>query len=234
MVNKIIGVICALDGEIAKYKTLLQGLVIEKICGYDFYVGNLYENKIVAVKCGVGKVNAGVTTMLLAEHYNPDFIFNSGIAGGIPGKVNSLDTVIATHLVYSDVDFTADIGETLKFGQMQGLPYLFMPSNEVIEKLKTLPVSLKYGVIMTGDQFVTDEVATTEKINKHFSDLDILACDMESCAVAHVCYLQNVPFVIVRTISDVVGGNNIIDYYNLLTTAAEQSCDLVKLIIKTM
>lgn len=234
MTNKIIGVICALDGEIAKYKTLLKGLVIEKICGYDFYVGNLFENKIVAVKCGVGKVNAGVTTMLLAEHYNPDFIFNSGIAGGIPGKVNSLETVIATSLVYSDVDFTADTGETLKFGQMQGLPFQFIPALDIVEKLKQFPINLKFGVIMTGDQFVTDDKATKEKIEKYFRDLDILACDMESCAVAHVCYLQNVPFVIVRTISDVVGGNNIIDYYKLLNTAADQSCDLVKLIIRTM
>lgn len=234
MQYKIIGIICAMDIELEGYKHILENQVTEIKLGHEFLIGDYLNNKLVITKCGIGKVNAAAITLLLIEHYNPDLLFNSGIAGGYAKKLKTLDVVIATDVVYSDVDMTSDEFTDLRYGQLQDLPFTFKPSQEIIKQVFNMKsdYNVYFGTIMTGDQFVTDYRKTDLIVTNHFSDLNILACDMESCAVAHVCYLTKTPFLIVRSISDIVGSSNCFDYQTFAPIASANATNIVNFIIK--
>ena len=234
MKHKIIAVICAMDIELEGYKNILNNLSKEQIIGHEFLIGDYQDNKIVITKCGIGKVNAAAITLLLVEHYNPDLIINSGIAGGYAKELKTLDVVIAEKVVYSDVDMTTDAFTDLRYGQLQDLPFTFNSNKEVINEVRNLKLNnnIYFGTIMTGDQFVTDYKKTDNIVKEHFSDLNILACDMESCAIAHICYLTKTEFIIVRSISDVIGSSDAFDYQTFAPVAAKNATDLVEFIIK--
>ncbi len=233
MKHKIIAVICAMDIELEGYKKIVNNLSIEQIVGHEFLVGDYLDNKLVITKCGIGKVNAAAITLLLVEHYNPDLIINSGIAGGYAKCLKTLDVVIAEQVVYSDVDMTTDAFTDLRYGQLQDLPLTFKSSTQILAKIRNLKLNnnIYFGTIMTGDQFVTDYRKTDNIVTSHFNDLNILACDMESCAIAHICYLTKTEFIIVRSISDIIGSSNAFDYQTFAPRAAKNATDLVNYII---
>lgn len=234
MKHKIIAIICAMDIELEGYKKILNNISKEQIVGHEFLIGDYLDNKLVITKCGIGKVNAAAITLLLIEHYNPDLVINSGIAGGYDKKLKTLDVVVAEQVVYSDVDMTTDAFTDLRYGQLQDFPLTFKSSEEVLKEIRNLKLNnnIYYGTIMTGDQFVTDYRKTSNIVNTHFSDLNVLACDMESCAVAHICYLTKTNFIIVRSISDIIGSSNGFDYQTFAPIAAKNATDLVNYIIK--
>ncbi len=231
MQQKIIGIICAMDLEMITITKKLDNIIIEKKLNYEFQIGDFLNNKIVVVKCGIGKVNAGIVSLLLIEHYSPDLVINSGIAGGYCQNLKPLDIVVAEQTVYSDADMTSDAFTNLRYGQLQDLPLCFEADKHIIKYLKNNQ-NLFFGTIMTGDQFVTDYDKTDKIVKNYFADLNILACDMESCAVAQSCYLTNTPFVIVRAISDIIGSSNGFDYQTFAPKAANNSANLVETIIK--
>lgn len=233
MEHKIIAIICAMDIELEGYEKLLENKIVEHKLGHEFLVGDYFNNKLVITKCGIGKVNAAAITLLLIEHYNPDLLFNSGIAGGYSKKLKTLDVVVATNLVYSDVDMTTDEFTNLRYGQLQDLPFTFKPCEKTLNQVFNMELNnqIYFGTIMTGDQFVTDYRKTDLIVKNHFADLDVLACDMESCAVAHVCYLTKTPFLIVRSISDIIGSTNSFDYQTFAPIAAKNATDIVDYII---
>lgn len=234
MKNKIIAVICAMDIELEGYKKLLSNIRKEQIINHEFLVGNYLDNKLVITKCGIGKVNAAAITLLLVEHFNPDLIINSGIAGGYAKELKTLDVVIAEQVVYSDVDMTTDAFTDLRYGQLQDLPFTFNSNVEVLNQVRNLKLNnnIYFGTIMTGDQFVTDYNKTDNIVKEYFSDINILACDMESCAIAHICYLTKTEFIIVRSISDLIGSSDAFDYQTFAPIAAKNATDLVEFIIK--
>ncbi len=233
MKHKIIAVICAMDIELEGYKKIVNNISIERIVGHEFLVGDYSDNKLVITKCGIGKVNAAAITLLLVEHYNPDLIINSGIAGGYAKCLKTLDVVIAEQVVYSDVDMTTDAFTDLRYGQLQDFPLTFKSSVQIINKIRNLKLNnnIYFGAIMTGDQFVTDYRKTDNIVTSHFNDLNILACDMESCAIAHICYLTKTEFIIVRSISDIIGSSDAFDYQTFAPIAARNATDLVNYII---
>lgn len=234
MKQKIIAIICAMDIELEGYKSILTNLSTEHIVGHEFLVGDYQNNKLVITKCGIGKVNAAAITLLTIEHYNPDLLINSGIAGGYAKHLKTLDVVIAEQVVYSDVDMTTDAFTNLRYGQLQDLPLTFKTCEKVLREIKNLKLSnnLYFGTIMTGDQFVTSYENTDKIVSKYFNDLNVLACDMESCAVGHVCYLTNTKFIIVRSISDLIGSSDAFDYQTFAPIAANNATLLVNYIIK--
>lgn len=234
MKHKIIAVICAMDIELEGYKKIISNISKEQIIGHEFLIGDYLDNKLVITKCGIGKVNAAAITLLLVEHYKPDLIINSGIAGGYAKDLKTLDVVIAEKVVYSDVDMTTDAFTDLRYGQLQDLPFTFNSNKEVLNEVRKLKLSnnIYFGTIMTGDQFVTDYKKTDNIVKEHFYDLNILACDMESCAIAHICYLTKTEFIIVRSISDVIGSSDAFDYQTFAPIAAKNATDLVEFIIK--
>ena len=232
MINKIIGIVFAMDKEINEYLSIVKEYKTEKIGIYTFYILNLDSNKIVMTKSGIGKVQAGSLTSLLINFYHPDIVFNSGIAGGVDRNLKLLDTVIGTKLIYSDVDMTSDTSIDVKYGQLQGFDRYFKIDNRLKEQIEQIDDTLIFGSIMSGDQFITSREKVDFLVNTYFSDLDIQACDMESTAIAQVCEENKVLFVAIRTISDVVGNNNVIDYATFAVQACKKSANLINKIIK--
>ncbi len=194
-----IGVIIAMDIEYRQMRNALGG-----------DTGRLGNNEIVLWQCGVGKVNAAVGTMRLIQQHHPDAIVSTGLAGGIDPQMKVMDILAATQCVYHDVDcggISSD-GEPVVLGQVQWLPARYDADPRLLDaavataKQADHPSSLVTGLICTGDQFITDRERQSV-IKRHF--IDGLACDMESAAIAQTCYLEHVPFLSLRVISDTPG-----------------------------
>ena len=216
-----IGLIFPMVEEIDAFKQYIK--IENEVDVYDlkFYEGVCNNVECVMVQCGVGKVNAARSTQILIDKMNVDYVFNVGVAGGVNGCLKVGDVVIGEKLVQHDFDITPfnhekgfipDVGvyvESDKFLQ------------SVAEKvLKKIPhINVHKGVIATGDIFCTDE-KMCEKINKKFKALCV---EMEGASIAQVCFLSHVPFLILRSISDVSNSDNVVTYEEFL----ESSCKII-------
>ncbi len=196
--------------------------------------GRLGNNEIVLWQCGIGKVNAAVGTMRLVEQHHPDAIISTGLAGGIDPKMDVMDVLAATQCVYHDVD-CGGLGSQL--GQVQGLPARFDADPQLLSHTRTVPLAsnerLIAGLICTGDQFITDRERQSV-IKSNFPDG--LACDMESAAIAHTCYLLKVPFLSLRVISDTPGrtDNHQMQWEDFLASMCDRSFHFVKKFLETL
>ena len=225
----MIGIIGAMQVEIDELVPLISNLETKKINNRTFYVGKIEKYDVVVVECGVGKVNAAITTTMLLENFKIDFIINTGVAGGVKG-VKSLDLVIGDKLVYHDFDITA-LG--YKKGVIPGYGKEFDTDSNIRKVVETIAIenniSYKVGNIASGDLFVTSK----DVING--LDMDISAVEMEGCAIAHTAKIFNVPFVSIRVISDIIGEENQGTAFNLVEKkAADYSSLFVLKIIKKL
>ncbi len=226
----MIGLIGAMEIEV---KYFIDSLTAKKKFRYlkrDFYQGVLEGQEVVVVRAGVGKVNAAVTTSLLVENFDIDYVINTGIAGGIsPAKTETL--VISDKVFYSDADVTC-LG--YQFGQIPGEDAIFKIDTElhnlVVKAVEELKIEYKTGTIATADSFITDLIQI-EKAKEIANDL--IACDMEGGAIAQVCRQCDKPFVIIRTISDIIGSDEqAICYEKLELIAAKTITKIIKQILK--
>lgn len=167
--------------------------------------GRINGNDVILWQCGIGKVNAAIGAMNLINQHRPDCIISTGLAGGIDDCLNVMDVVVGSQTAYHDVW----CGEGNAKGQVQGLPARFDADKRLVQCALSLDEAGDYkvwnGLICTGDQFITNKKALAD-IKSSFSDA--LACEMESAAIAHTCYLQKVPFLSVRVISDTPGNTD--------------------------
>ena len=190
-----IGIIIAMDIEYRKMCEVLGGNSQGRING----------NEVVLWQCGIGKVNAAIGTMRLIAQHHPDCIISTGLAGGIDNCLHVMDVVIGSQTAYHDVW----CGEGNELGQVQGLPTRFDADTQLLQCAQAVSESGNYptvtGLICTGDQFITNKASLAE-IKSHFPDA--LACEMESAAIAHTCYLQQVPFLSIRVVSDTPGNTD--------------------------
>lgn len=204
----VIGIISAMQNEFELIIDSLENKEIKNICNVDFYIGEINKNKIIGVICGIGKVNATITTTLLINNFNPDLIINSGIAGGTIG-LNTKDVVIADKLAYSDVDVLAFGYE---FGQVPQMPLYFETDKthrlELEKTLNELNIEYKNGLVLTADTFRLS--AKEIKNNEEYG----YAVEMEGAAIAHTCYKLKTPFLSIRFISDILDTDNHMDDYN--------------------
>lgn len=164
------------------------------------------DKEILLIKSGIGKVNGALATAK-ACRLKADLVINTGLAGGIDACLQQGDIVLAEKVCYHDVD----CGEGNALGQVQNLPLYYDSPQDIIQKIIQAAPHFKQGLIVTGDQFLTDETRLRE-IKKIFPQA--LAADMESAAVAQTCYLDKIPFISLRIISDVVGKENQEEQYN--------------------
>ncbi len=221
-----IGVIIAMDIEYRQMRDALGG-----------DTGRLGNNDIVLWQCGIGKVNAAVGTMRLVQEHHPDAIISTGLAGGIDPLTQVMDVLAATQAVYHDVDCGGGLGCVR--GQVQGLPERFDADTRLLDhaldtaKGLVQNTRLLTGLICTGDQFVTDRERQNE-IKRFFPDG--LACDMESAAIAQTCYLQQVPFLSLRVISDTPGrtDNHQQQWADFLASMCDRSFHFVKKYLETL
>ena len=210
--------------------TLLTDAHTESDGSFEFTIGSLGANTLILMQCGIGKVNAAIQTVEMIRQYKPDVIISSGCAGGNGDDVNVQDVVVSSELVYHDVYCGTAIDSTTVYGQVQGLPARYQADPYLLEK--ALLTGAKPGLIVTGDWFVDSKDKMREIIG-HFPEAK--AVDMESCAIAQACYINKVPFISFRVISDIpLRDTDASQYHNFWDTIAENSFQVTKTFIESL
>ena len=229
----VFGIIAAMSEEL---EILLKDMDLEdkKIkANMTFNKGKLWGKDVVAVVCGIGKVNAAICTQILASTYNVDKVINVGVAGGVNKEIYPGDIVIGNSLVEHDMDCSV-FGDAL--GQVPRMDtFDFKADEELIELATKACESLNdiksyVGRIVSGDQFI----ASVEKVQFLEKEFNALSCEMEGASIAHVCYSNNIPFVIIRSISDNANNGAHIDFEKFTPVAVKNSTSIIKEMIKNM
>lgn len=228
----MIGVICALQIEVDGLKALMQNPEIKEKAGLTFFSGKIYDKDVVLLECGVGKVNAAAGTQAMIDLYQPDLIINSGIAGSLTKNLTVGDIVISNDCVEHDFN-CMELGEPRGQLWFPNEKRIAIPADAgICEKLaeccQNLGVHVLIGRIATGDIFVSYR-AKREFIAYEF---DALCCEMEGGAVGHVCYMNKVPFAILRSISDDLKFNKGENYEEFKELAADRSIKAIKKFIQ--
>ena len=187
------------------------------------------EDKVILQKSGIGKVNAAIQTVEMIRQYKPDVIISSGCAGGNGDDIYVQDVVVSTELAYHDVYCGTAIGHSV-YGQVQGLPARFEADPYLLEKARQ--TGAKPGLIVTGDWFVDSKEKMREIIG-HFPEAK--AVDMESAAIAQTCYINKVPFISFRVISDIpLRDTDASMYHDFWNTIAQNSFQVTKTFIESL
>lgn len=221
--EKYIGIIVATPEEIKELKSIMEEIQEIKIFNLDFYKGKINSKKYVLVKCGVGKVNAARTTQILIDNFNIEAIINAGVAGGLSNNINIGDIVIGERLVQHDFDITAFGYEK---GYISETGRFFESDKSLIERCKKIKIEniqIMVGTIASGDVFCTD-IKMKEEIKTKFNGDCV---EMEGAAIAQTAYLCDIPFVVIRAISDIPNGNNQIDYDQFVEKAAKNCAQFI-------
>lgn len=198
----MIGIIGAMESEVAQLTEKMEQVEIVAKAGMKFYQGELAGKDVVVVQCGVGKVNAALCTQILADKFEVSAIINTGIAGSLQAEINIGDIVLSTEAVYHDFD-TQVFGYAL--GEVPGMGRLAYPADEKLVALakacceKANPdIQVFIGRVVSGDQFIMSR----EKKNWIKEHFDGYCTEMEGAAIAHGAWRNEIPFLIVRAISD--------------------------------
>ena len=229
----MIGFICALGIEIEGIVKMMEKTDKRTMAKITFYRGEIFGKEVVCCECGIGKVNAAMSTQLMIALYSPDVIINSGIAGSISGKIHIGDIVISDDCVQHDMDGT-EMGDPLGQVQFNDEVRTYFPADKpTADKLaaacETLDgISVFRGRIASGDAFI----ASHERRQKIADNFSAIACEMEGAAVGCVCYRNDIPFAILRSISDDFNNNELVDYFEFRAAAAEHSIQVIREFIK--
>ncbi|WP_243290717.1 5'-methylthioadenosine/S-adenosylhomocysteine nucleosidase [Bacillus sp. FJAT-47783] len=225
-----VAIIGAMEEEVTILRDQLENKEKEVIAGCEFTSGTLNGVETILLKSGIGKVNAALSTSILLDRFQPDYVINTGSAGGFHESLNVGDVVISTEVRHHDVDVTVFGYE---YGQVPGLPAAFVPDEKLVqiaeEKAKQITeIQVVKGAIATGDSFMNDQ-ARVDFIRSKFPAL--YAVEMEAAAVAQVCYQFGTPFVIIRALSDIAGKESNVSFEQFLDQAALHSTNMVVNII---
>ena len=220
-----IGIIVAMDKEMSLLLPMIKNESKTTINDTVFHTGSLGRHDVIAVKCGIGKVNAAIKTMTLIENFHPRLIINTGVAGGTGHGAGVLDVVLASEVAYHDVW----CGPGTEPGLAADCPPTFVcPLDDTsVEKLGL--GDIKRGLVASGDIFVSHP-EDVERILELYPEA--MAVDMESGAIAQVCYLKNVPFLCLRVISDTPGAaDNIAQYENFWEDAPRHTFETLNILL---
>ena len=227
-----IGIIGAMQQEIDILKALIDVKECIKIMHVEFTVGTLHGKEVVLLESGIGKVNVAIATTLLFERFDISLVINTGSAGGIKLDAQVGDLVISENVVYHDVDVT---GFGRAMGEVPGMPAAFTSDARLVEQVEAVlaHADVRYfkGQIATGDAFV-HRPEQLEQVRANFADA--VALEMEAAAVAHVCHIAKVPFVVVRALSDIAGKQSELSFEAFLPLAAKASSAMVSEWVKVI
>lgn len=212
-----IGIIVAMGKELNLVTPHLHNASTRTVDTFTFHTGQIGNNTVTVMQCGIGKVNAALGALTMIKCFGVKAIINSGVAGGADSNVNVMDVVVASRVAYHDVY----CGPESVTGQVQGLP-LYYPCSQPLLQHITPDAYTHVGLICSGDQFIDTE-AQIATIKRNFPDA--LAVDMESAAIAHTCHLMHTDFLSLRVISDSPGAgkNNTQQYTDFWQTAPEHT-----------
>lgn len=220
----MIGFICALAIEVEGIVKMMDNIEEKTVAKITYTKGDICGKDVVCCECGVGKVNAAMSTQIMIDLYHPDVIVNSGIAGSLSGDIHIGDIVVSDDCVQHDMDGT-EMGDPPGEIWFNDEKRIDIPADkETADKLyaacRTLPgISVFRGRIASGDVFV----AAHERRQRIADMFGALACEMEGAAVGCVCYRNGVPFAILRSISDDFNNNEFVDFMQFRVLAAERS-----------
>ena len=224
-----IGIIVATDEELIEIKNVMDSYEEKDIYELNFVKGKINEKKVIVVKCGVRKVNAARTTQILIDNFKISKIINIGAAGGINPELKIQDIVIGEKIVQYDFD-TTSAGDYEK-GEIQGIGKFIRSDYElinickkVLEKRVDNSIKVVIGTIATADIFCSDpEIA--KEVREEFGAECV---EMEGAAIAQVCFLDKIPFLVIRGISDTPNGHNEMDYYTYCHIAAKHAAEFLQ------
>ena len=229
----MIGLISAMDEELIRFREQVELDQTVRQAGIDFYFGRLAGQKVVLLKCGVGKVNGAVATQLLIDRFGVDAVIFTGLAGALVPHLKRGDVVVSNYVVQHDIDLTAfgrRPGEIPDLARMiEAQPRLVhLAADAAEEALREFngQRNMIVGTIATGDSFVADPV----KIRWLQREFGAVATEMEGGAVGQVCQMNRVPFVVIRVISDGSGGGAAGEFIMFL----EEASNLTFRIVNTM
>ncbi|GAB4075191.1 5'-methylthioadenosine/adenosylhomocysteine nucleosidase [Barrientosiimonas marina] len=228
--SDVIGIIGAMEEEVKNLHKEMKVDQTKEQNGLTFFKGELEDQKIVVVRSGVGKVNAAMTAQILVDEFGVDALINTGVAGGPKSKLNIGDIVISTRTVQHDMN----AADKDKAGKIPHMDKTFFKADPELVKLAEsaadeLPekMSAYTGTIATGDQMVTDD----KKSHRIAIRFDAWAIEMEGAAIGQVAYLNDIPYVVIRSISDTAGDGGEELYSNFKDKAAQNAIDMVKHIL---
>lgn len=230
-----LGIICAMEEELQPLLSAMQLEETQTKADMTFNKGTLWGKNVIAVVSGIGKVNAAMCTQILASEYHVDTVINVGVAGGIGKNIYPGDIVIGNSLVEHDMDAT-------KFGYKHGqIPRIkvfdFKSDDTLVNAAQKACESLENinsftGRILSGDEFVSD-MDRIKWLSDTYGD-ESLACEMEGASIAHAAYLNNIKFVVIRSISDNANNGAHMDYEKFLPIAIKNSTAIIEKMIKSL
>lgn len=228
MDNMKIGIICASDDEFAPFLAMIDNCKITERAMLKFYEGQICDVQVVALFSGVCKVNAAIATQILIDLFGVNIVINAGTAGGMNPKLKIFDTVISTEVCYHDVaqDVLTEFHPWLKTVFFEADRELIKISERAVKEVKPKG-EVFWGRIVTGEAFITDE--GRKKMNDEFAPL---AVDMETASIAHVCYVNKIPFLSIRCITDTAEYNGVENFEENCVKASMIAKDIAVALLK--
>ena len=222
---KLIGIIGAMEVEVASLKEMMTDVTIRTKASMEFNHGYLNGKEVVVVRSGIGKVNAGICTQILVDDYGVDCVINTGIAGSLRNEINIGDIVISTDAVQHDMDvriFGYPLGEIPQMGVLSFLCHLCKEVNPEIQVFR--------GRVVSGDQFISSK----EVKNHLIEEFNGSCAEMEGAAIAQGAYLNKIPYVVLRAISDKADDSATMDYPTFESEAARHCVNLLQEMVKRL
>ena len=208
----MLGIIGAMDEEVSKLKEIMEDVEIKQKASMDFYKGKMCGKDVVVVRSGIGKVNAGICTQILVDEYGVDAVINTGIAGSLNAAIDIGDIVLSTDALQHDMDAT---GFGYKPGQIPRMDVFSFPADKALAKLAVESCKLVNtdiqcftGRVATGDQFIS----SNEKKQWIIDNFGAYCAEMEGGAMAQTAFLNKIPFVVIRAISDKADNSATVTY----------------------
>ena len=227
-----IGIIGAMELEVEQLKKEMNVTAVVKKAGMDFFEGTLGGAPVVIVRSGIGKVNAALCVQILADECRVSHVINTGVAGSLNAKLDNGDILISRDALHHDMDVTIfgyQPGEVPQMGfrEFKADEQMMALAKEACEKVNP-DIHVMCGRVVSGDQFISSKEVKERLITQFQGD----CAEMEGASVAHGAYLNSLPFVIIRAISDKADDSAEMDYPTFEAAAAKHSAALVKEMIK--
>ncbi len=228
----MLGIIGAMDEEVSKLKEAMEDIEITKKASMEFYKGKMSGKDVVVVRSGIGKVNAGICTQILADLFVVDAVINTGIAGSLNADIDIGDIVLSTDALQHDVDATGFGYEPGVIPRME--KSVFTADLELKQIAKACcervnpDIKVFEGRVVSGDQFISEKKVKDSIVGKFAG----YCTEMEGAAIAQAAYLNNIPFLIIRAISDKADDSATEDYPTFEKKAIAHSVNLVKAIVE--
>ncbi|MBQ1275348.1 MAG: 5'-methylthioadenosine/adenosylhomocysteine nucleosidase [Cellulosilyticum sp.] len=230
----MIGIIGAMDEEVISLKRKMHVTEQREIAGMEFFIGTVEDKEVVVVRCGIGKVNAAVCTQILADIFNVEYVINTGVAGGLNPELNIGDIVVSSDTVEHDMDASAVGNPRGEIPRMKKT--YFEADQKLIDAAKAAAEKLKgdhkvhVGRIASGDQFICS-MKVKEDIYTTFT---AYCAEMEGAAIAHTCFLNEIPFVVIRAISDKADQSADVNFEEFVDVAAKNASKMIEGILQSL